>query len=39
MSDDIIKEYNTLFEGYPRMQLEGNPAYILQKCKEMNSAL
>ena len=36
ITDDIIDEYNSRFEGYPCMQLEENPSYILKKCKEVN---
>ena len=37
MTDDIIHEYNSWLEGYPRMRLEGGPAYVFKKCKELNS--
>ena len=37
LSEQLITEYNTLFEGYPNMQLEGKTEYILKKCKELCS--
>ena len=36
ITEDIIHEYNSWFEGYPCMQLGGNPSYILKKCNEVN---
>ena len=37
VTEDIIHEYNSQFEGYSRMRLGGSPAYMLKKCKEVNS--
>ena len=36
LSEELIVEYNTLFEGYPNMKLDGKPDYMLKKCKEFS---
>ena len=37
-SDKIFTKYNTLFEEYLNMKLDGKPKYVLKKCKELSSA-
>ena len=31
-----IRKYNDQFGEFPGMKLDGNPDYVLKKCKEMN---
>ena len=37
-SAEVIGEYNTLFNGYPNMQLSGNSKYTAEKCKALNTS-
>ena len=35
---EVIAEYNTLFNGYPNLQLSGNTKCTAEKCKALNTS-
>ena len=37
LSEELIVEYNALFEGYPNMKPDGKPDYVPKECKELSS--